>query len=102
MNPRLNQMIAAYATTASAVGVAILAAASPADAKVVYTQTRVTISGGVVGRYHLDLNHDGIVDFGIGFCSCQPYGTAVTVSSANLGNGVVRQPGVGFSYSAAR
>ena len=61
LNPRLDKMIASYAATASAVGVALLAAAQPADAKVVYTQTRVSIGGGVDGRYNLDLNHDGIL-----------------------------------------
>lgn len=97
LNPRLDKMIATYATTASAVGVALLAAAQPAEAKVVYTQARVSIGG----RYNLDLNHDGIVDFSIGFCSCQPYGTEVTINSGNVGNMVIRLPGVGFSYSAA-
>ena len=101
LNPRLDKMIATYATTASAVGVALLAAAQPAEAKVVYTQARVSIGGGVDGRYNLDLNHDGIVDFSIGFCSCQPYGTEVTINSGNVGNMVIRLPGVGFSYSAA-
>ena len=100
LNPRLDKMIASYAATASAVGVALLAAAQPADAKVVYTQTRVSIGGGVDGRYNLDLNHDGIVDFGVGFCSCQPEGTALTVSSnRNVGNMAIEQPG--FSYGAA-
>ena len=96
LNSRLDKMIASYAATASAVGVALLAAAQPADAKVVYTQARVSIGG----RYNLDLNHDGIVDFGVGFCSCQPEGTALTVSSnRNVGNMAIEQPG--FSYGAA-
>src|SRR5579872_433211 len=95
LNPRLDKMIATYAMTASAVGVAVLAAASPAEAKIVYTQKRVTISH-IGAPYQLDLNNDGIADFTIGFCSCQPYGTAVEIwSSGNQGNMVIPQPGVG-------
>ncbi len=95
LNPRLDKMIAAYATAASAVGVAILAAAQPAEAKIVYTKTRKTIT-----TFSLDLNHDGIPDFNIGFCSCVPHGNGVTISSSrNIGNGAIEQPG--FPYSAA-
>ncbi|MGA7754399.1 MAG: hypothetical protein WCB05_16305 [Candidatus Sulfotelmatobacter sp.] len=39
LNPRLDKMIAAYATAASAVGLALLAAAQPAEGKIVYTKT---------------------------------------------------------------
>ncbi len=93
-------MIAAYATAASAVGVALLATAPPAEAAVIYTKTRASIGSGELNRYHLDLNHDGIGDFSIGFCSCQPYGTALTISSRrNVGNMVILPPG--FSYGAA-
>ena len=96
LNPRLDKMIAAYATTAGAVGVALLAAAQPADAEVVYTKARVTITS----QYHLDLNHDGIGDFSIRFCSCEPESTPLIVSSRrNVGNMVITPPG-GF-YSAA-
>lgn len=98
LSPRLDKMIATYAMTASAVGVAMLAAASPAEGKIVYTKTRATITH-IGNPYQLDLNNDGIVDFTIGFCSCQPYGTAVTIRSNNVGNMVIQQPG--FSYSAA-
>lgn len=89
-------MIAAYATTAGAVGVALLAAAPPAEAEVVYTKARVTISS----QYHLDLNHDGIGDFNIRFCSCEPESTPLIVSSRrNVGNMVIEQPG--FFYAPA-
>ncbi|MGA2101274.1 MAG: hypothetical protein ABSG34_09245 [Candidatus Sulfotelmatobacter sp.] len=75
LNPRLDKMIAAYATAASAVGLALLAAAQPAEGKIVYTKTYVSIGRGDTDRYHLDLNRDGIGDFSIGFCSCEPEGT---------------------------
>lgn len=99
LNPRLNKMITAYATTAGAVGVALLAAAPPAQAEVVYTNTRVTIAGRS-NFYHLGLNHDGIGDFSIGFCSCEPEGSALTISSKrNVGNMVREAPT--SSYAAA-
>jgi hypothetical protein len=44
-NPRFNKAIAAYASAASAVGVAILAAAQPAEGKIVYTKTREIFTG---------------------------------------------------------
>ena len=49
-----------YAAAASAAGVSILAG-TPAEAKVVVTQTNTAISPSV----GLDLNHDGIVDFNL-------------------------------------
>lgn len=100
LNPRLDRMITAYATAASAMGVTFLAAAPSADAKIVYTQTRVTITP-ITRIYSLDLNHDGITDFNLGFCSCVPHGNGVTIRSyRNVGNGAIEAPG--FSYSAAR
>ena len=99
LNPRLDKMIAAYATAASAVGVAVLATAQPADAKIIYTKTRVTITP-VTRTYALDVNHDGITDFNLGFCSCVPHGNGVTIRSyRNVGNGAIEAPG--HSYSAA-
>src|ERR1700729_3727248 len=80
LNPRLDKMIAAYATAASAVGVAVLATAQPADAKIIYTKTRVTITS-VTRTYALDVNHDGITDFNLGFCSCVPHGNGVAIRS---------------------
>ncbi len=40
LNPRLDKMIAAYATAAGAVGVAILATAPAVEAEIVYTKTK--------------------------------------------------------------
>ena len=100
MNPRIDKMIAAYATAASAVGVALLATAPTAEAEVIYTKAHVTIGRGVTSHYHLDLNHDHIGDFSIGFCSCEPHGTALSISSKRgVGNMAIVQPG--RSYSAA-
>jgi hypothetical protein len=56
-NPQLNK----YALAAGAAGVGVLALASAAEAKIVYTKAHVPI----IGRVNLDLNHDGIKDFTI-------------------------------------
>jgi len=50
-----------YALAASAAGVGMLALAQPAEGKVVYTKAHRFI--GPRTTLHLDLNHDGIVDF---------------------------------------
>ncbi len=50
-----------YALTAGAAGVAMLAVAPPADAKIIYTPAKVAIPRST--EIDLDLNHDGIADF---------------------------------------
>jgi hypothetical protein len=59
MRRRLNS----YAMAANAAGVGMLALLQPAEAKIIYTPTSVTI--GSAGTYLLDLNHDGKTDFQI-------------------------------------
>jgi hypothetical protein len=97
LNPRLDKMIAAYATAAGAVGVALLATAPSVEAEIIYTKAKVTITD--AARYHLDLNHDRVGDFSIGFCSCVPHGRGFTVSSERgVGNAAIVQSS--FAYSA--
>jgi hypothetical protein len=106
LNPRLEKAIAAYATAASAVGIALLATAPLAQAEIVYTKTRLTNL-----PFNLDLNHDGIIDFRIGTCSCRPQGREVVVQSyAEYGlfarhatgseNGVIEAPANPYSAAA--
>lgn len=103
LNPRIDKMIAAYATTAGAVGVALLATAPTAEAEIIYTKAHVTIGRGVTSHYHLDLNHDRIGDFSIGFCSCEPHGTALSISSMRgVGNMVIGAPGHPYSAAALK
>jgi hypothetical protein len=59
-----HQRLNMYALAAGAAGVSVLALASPADAKIIYTPAHVAILG-PRGSYQIDLNHDGIVDFSI-------------------------------------
>src|SRR5579863_6832377 len=63
VNPSLDKKLAAYVTAAGAAGVAILAGATPAAAEIVYTPEHVILKGN--STYQIDLNHDGINDFGI-------------------------------------
>ena len=53
-----------YALAAGAAGVGALCFANPAEAKIVYTPAHdaINANGGV---FHIDLNHDGIADFGL-------------------------------------
>jgi hypothetical protein len=56
-----HHLLDVYALAATAAGIGMLALAQPAEAKVVYTKTRLVIAG--AERYYLDLNHDKITDF---------------------------------------
>ncbi|HEY4904037.1 MAG TPA: hypothetical protein VIH89_11235 [Candidatus Sulfotelmatobacter sp.] len=60
VNAKLNQRLATYVTAASAAGVAMLAVAPSAEAKIVYTPAnqRLVIHDSVP----LDINGDGIPD----------------------------------------
>jgi hypothetical protein len=80
--PRLEKMVAAYATVASAAaGVAMLSAPA-AEAKIVFTPANKQVSSPV----QIDLNHDGIADFEIEFCACLPHGQVLQVSLGVTGN----------------
>lgn len=57
------KLLNAYALTASAVGVGVLALAAPSDAEIIYTPAHVVIGAGGAHNYGLDLNADGATDF---------------------------------------
>ena len=71
----LNKRMLAYVTVAGAAGVSVLAMTQAATAKVVYTPANRTI---LFDGSHLDLNNDGIPDFGF-----HSYGIG------NVGSGVI-------------
>ena len=75
LNDRLDKRLLAYMATAGAAGVSVLAMTQPANAKVVYTPADKTV---LFDGMHLDLNNDGIPDFGF-----HSYGLG------NFGSGVV-------------
>jgi hypothetical protein len=59
----LERRLNAYVLAASAAGVSVLALAPPSEAKIVYTRAHKQIR--ISQEILLDLNHDGIVDFGV-------------------------------------
>jgi hypothetical protein len=61
LSDSLHHQLNAYALAASAAGVAALALAQPAGAKVIYTKTHFAMPTNT--SYELDLNHDGTIDF---------------------------------------
>jgi hypothetical protein len=63
INSKLEKSLTAYMAAAGAAGVGLLALAQPSEAKVVYTATNVTLTTPIA----IDLNHDGVTDFTIGF-----------------------------------
>ncbi|SRR5579871_284400 len=62
VNPRLDKHLIAYVAAATAAGVAALAVPDAA-AEVVYTAVNVKLAG--KSTYQIDLNHDGVNDFGL-------------------------------------
>src|SRR5690349_15424476 len=62
LSKSLNHQLSMYALATSAAGVGLLALASPAKAKIIYTPAHVKVFLGVQ-PVPVDLNHDGTVDF---------------------------------------
>ncbi|HTU42768.1 MAG TPA: hypothetical protein VMF10_13745 [Candidatus Aquilonibacter sp.] len=78
-----SRQLKAYALAASAAGVGLLALTKPAEGEVVYTPVHVTLSG--VGRstYTIDVNHDGITDYGFTLSNSQFVGMLSVDAWAN-------------------
>ena len=87
VNSKLDKHLAAYVAAASAAGVALLAATPQAEGEVVYTAVHVQINP--VSTYQIDLNHDGINDFGLQRQEVF-HSTLLTVIGDVTGNQVVR------------
>jgi hypothetical protein len=74
---------------AGAVGVGLLLSAAPASARIVYTPAYTTLPA---GTFPLDLNHDGITDFGLRFYSATLghfYLSLMAVSPVQGGNAIL-------------
>jgi hypothetical protein len=63
--PRIDKQLLAYTAAATAAGVAFLAAAPSAEAKIVYTPANVALAANA--SFSLDLNNDGAGDFSFYF-----------------------------------
>lgn len=64
LEPKIEKRLSSYVMAAGAAGVGVLTFTLPADAEVVYTPAHVSIPELGPG-FKLDLNGDGIVDFGV-------------------------------------
>lgn len=84
----------AYALMAGAAGVGALAAAPAADAEVIYTPVHVVLSGSRAS-YDLDLNGDGISDFGLGLIN-STLGGSLQGFVDHISNGFETHPGVNW------
>jgi hypothetical protein len=98
----LHHRLNAYALAASAAGVAVLAGALPAEAKVIYTAVNVQIAP----HHHflIDLNHDGIADFVLTnnvFQSIDIGGRTLLAKPLVPSNAVAGFKGVVFTYYAS-
>jgi hypothetical protein len=111
LSASLNRQLNGYALTASAAGVAVLALAPPAEAKIIYTPAHAKVGGRPVP---MDLNHDGIVDFYLntflasdthGLSACQYWVREASGSifcSASRGTNAIRTiDSKGRKYAAA-
>jgi hypothetical protein len=70
LSSKLDRKLIAYSAAASAASVGLLALTQTAEAKIVYTAASVTIP--VNTTFNLDLNNDGIADFGFYFYTYGP------------------------------
>jgi hypothetical protein len=90
LSESLHRRLNSYALAASAAGVATLALANPAEAKIVYTKAHQQIPPNT--QFNLDLNHDNITDFTLsntyGFVSTFSVGGALAIVNAS-GNEVM-------------
>jgi len=89
----LHHNLNAYALSAAAAGVALLAVTPPADAEIVFTPVNGQIASG--SKYALDLNHDGVIDFTFQndfHISTTPFGDDLNIAPAVNGNGVWQGP----------
>jgi len=105
LSAKLDKTLVAYASAATAAGVGILALTSPASAKIVYTHVDRQLP--VNKTLFLDLNHDGIADFGFnntrGTFSAGAWGflTIFPVTSANRVWGAGTGDAGFFRYASA-
>jgi hypothetical protein len=88
---QFDSRLAAYAT-AAAVCLGVGASATPAEAEVIFTPAHTTFTHGAI---FIDLNHDGITDFGLAtYTLFFGHDKRLTASGLGDGNGVL---GVGSS-----
>jgi len=97
LSDSVHQRLDSYALAAAAAAVGISALAQPAEGKIIYTKTNRSINPNSV--LHLDLNHDGIVDFDLKDVAVRTtfgrYYGSLRANPARAGNGIL-----GYIFSA--
>lgn len=102
LTPSLHQQLNMYALAAGATGVAMLSAAQPAAAEVVYTPVHQVIL--THQKVTLDLNHDGIADFVVSnhaFCTTDICGRTLIARPLAAHNKVAGMKGFIFTLYAS-
>ena len=107
LNSKLDGNLRAYISAASAAGVGILALASSAEAKIIYTPANLTVEQ--FAYTPLDINNDGAADFQfyaffttLGLHHDEgAHGAALIVGPAQSGNGIWEISSQGTSCAAA-
>lgn len=90
-NATLERNLSVYVTAATAAGVGLLATASPAEAKIVYTPANQELVYVGYNPIPFDINEDGVPDI-IFSAGTAGYGNFIGVGPAS-GNGIVGAPG---------
>jgi hypothetical protein len=80
----LSRNLNAYTLAAGAAGVGLLALTQPAGAEVVYTPAHVNLSGSRAA-YALDVNNDGVADFGFNLNNIPSFGDDLQVGEGKDG-----------------
>jgi hypothetical protein len=91
-----------YALAASAAGLGMMVPAQPADARIVYTPAHVVI--GKNRSFLIDLNHDGMPDFGVRnqqFISSNRRVNKIHADPREDGGGIMETHGGGYYFSFA-
>ncbi|HTC46008.1 MAG TPA: hypothetical protein VK722_01700 [Candidatus Aquilonibacter sp.] len=100
VNIRLDKRLAAYMSAAGAAGVGMLALATPAHAKIVYTPDNRQLPAN--GDLSVDLNHDGISDFILSnFYSSTSSVLGLSISPVDASNEIFSAGSVDHSVFAA-
>jgi hypothetical protein len=105
LSDSVQQQLNKYALAAGAAGVGVLALAQSAEAKIVYTPTHTSI--GPNQTIPLDLNHDGVADFGLTdkYQRSNPYGFdhtgILSVAPAAQANKIAGYTRFGHHYASA-
>lgn len=90
LSESLEQRLNLYSLAASAAGLSVLALASPAEARIVYTPAHIKITPN--HKLMIDLNHDGVKDFELNDAGSGSY-DSLAINPLQTGNAVAEANG---------